>query len=191
MREPGRRIEFWYRFGPVIAWMALIFVMSSRAGSTEHSTSIVAWLVTRFTPTFAASLTPYQMDCLDYGFRKACHVTEYAILALLLLRAFNRGRAGNLGRAAAFAFVVSTLYAGTDEFHQRFVPLRTPSVEDVLIDASGAAGALALVCVASALSAADRRMGRRLSGLPSAKPEISAKHTVNAEALAAGRTGSD
>jgi VanZ family protein len=154
-----------YYFGPVLLWMAVIFVMSSRAGSTEHSASLVEVLIQRISPTFRQTLSPYQIDCLDYGFRKTCHVTEYAILALLLLRGLTRGRGrASLGIAAA-ALAISALYAASDEFHQRFVPLRTPSVEDVLIDTSGASGALILVLGASYLAAADRRTGRRLLGL--------------------------
>lgn len=162
MRLPAKL----YYFGPILLWMAVVFVMSSRAGSTEHSVSIVETLIQRVSPTFRQTLTPYQIDCLDYGFRKTCHVTEYAILALLLLRGLNRGRGRLSVRAAAAALLISALYASTDEFHQRFVPLRTPSVEDVMIDSSGAAGALIIVVGVASIAALDRRMGRRLLGIP-------------------------
>jgi VanZ family protein len=161
-----RRAAWLYYFGPVLLWMAVIFVMSSRAGSTQHSVTLVEKIVHWVSPTFRQTLTPYQIDCLDYGFRKTCHVTEYAILALLLLRGLNRGRARTSLSVAAAALAVSALYAASDEFHQRFVPLRTPSVEDVMIDTSGAVAALVIVLGASSIAAADRRIGRRLSRVP-------------------------
>jgi len=40
------------------------------------------------------------------------------------------------------AFVITVLYGVSDEFHQSFVPGRTPDVADVAADAAGAALAL-------------------------------------------------
>jgi VanZ family protein len=39
------------------------------------------------------------------------------------------------------------LYAASDEFHQRFVPTRTPLVSDVLIDTCGGAAGLFAVWI--------------------------------------------
>lgn len=158
----NRRSLLTFYNGPVILWMGIIFVMSSRAGSTEHSASLVAQLVRWVSPTFSRTLTPYQLECLDYGFRKICHVTEYAILALLVLRAVRFGRSRMSLRAIAFALIISMAYAATDEFHQVFVPLRTASIDDVLIDSSGAAAALLTAWMAAALISADGRIGSSL-----------------------------
>jgi VanZ family protein len=65
----------------------------------------------------------------DYVLRKCAHLTEYAILAVLLVRA-----AGSY----AWAFALAVGYAGTDEFHQTFVRGRHGSPVDVGIDAVGA-----------------------------------------------------
>jgi VanZ family protein len=48
---------------------------------------------------------------------------------------------------AGLVFFASVLFAAPDEFHQSFVPTRTPSVHDVMIDACGVVIALAL-CLA-------------------------------------------
>ncbi len=69
--------------------------------------------------------------------RKAAHVTEYAILTGLLFRALH-GLIGGFWRRAAVAFVPAMIFAAVDEFHQTFVPSRTGSVYDVLVDYSGA-----------------------------------------------------
>ena len=88
-----------------------------------------------------------QIDELHHLFRKCCHLTEYAILALLVRRAL-RGSGQNETRPwrwdeAGLALAIVFCYAATDEFHQIFVPTRTPLVSDVMIDTSG--GALALL----------------------------------------------
>ncbi len=81
--------------------------------------------------------------------RKGAHLSEYAVLALLLWRA----RAKSLTKAptpwdwplASQTILLVMLYAASDEFHQRFVPTRQASVADVLIDTCG--GILGLTCL--------------------------------------------
>ena len=72
------------------------------------------------------------------------HFTEYAILASLLWLAFRSSP--RLARhATAFAFVLTALYALSDEVHQSFVPGRMPDVRDWLVDLAGAALAIWLL----------------------------------------------
>jgi len=47
---------------------------------------------------------------------------------------------------SGLVFFASAVFAASDEFHQSFIPSRTASVKDVMIDTCGAAIALAL-CV--------------------------------------------
>lgn len=70
---------------------------------------------------------------------KSGHFIGYALLAVLLLRAFARGRLRDVtwSRVAA-AIVVATLYGVSDEFHQLFVPGRSADRYDVLADCAGA-----------------------------------------------------
>jgi VanZ family protein len=65
----------------------------------------------------------------DYVLRKGAHMTEYAILAVLLVRAT---------RSYRWAFPLAVAYAASDEFHQTFVRGRHGSPVDVGIDAVGA-----------------------------------------------------
>ena len=70
---------------------------------------------------------------------KGGHLIGYVILSVLLLRALSGGRvAGVTWRAATLAILGSTLYGVSDEFHQSFVPGRTPDIFDVMADATGA-----------------------------------------------------
>jgi VanZ family protein len=74
--------------------------------------------------------------------RKCAHLTEYAVLGILLWRAVRRPVRNDprpwSWREAAIAVLIVFAYASTDEFHQRFVPTRTPLVSDVFVDTLGA-----------------------------------------------------
>jgi VanZ family protein len=97
----SRSLSVWL---PVLIWAAVIFALSS---IPSLSTGLGLW---------------------DTLLRKGAHVTEYAILGALLLRALRR----ELPAAAA-----GIAYAATDEFHQHFVRGRHASPIDVAIDAVG------------------------------------------------------
>ena len=81
-------------------------------------------------------------DLAKFNFcvRKAAHVTEYAILALLLCRAVFRGTNLTWSRPALFAsvWIACVLMAAGDEFRQSFVQSRGASPWDVMIDSAGA-----------------------------------------------------
>lgn len=85
-------------------------------------------------------MAPENVERIHHYFRKCCHLTEYAILALLIWRALHAAR----NRLSDWSWpkvggtlLIVFLYAATDEFHQVFVPTRTPLVSDVFIDTSG------------------------------------------------------
>lgn len=143
--QPGRNAVFLRYWLPVLIWMAMIFKASSDTQSYVHSSRLfeplLHWLFPR--------LSNATVEELHHLFRKMCHLTEYAILAALLWRAIRKPAwrdpaAWNWGQAG-WALLVVFAYAGSDEFHQLFVPGRTSLFSDVLIDtAGGAAGLLVL-----------------------------------------------
>lgn len=86
------------------------------------------------------------MPIIAFIARKCAHMTEYAVLALLLWRALrkpmkNDPRPWNWREVSVVLFIV-LLYAASDEIHQIFVPTRTGQVTDVVIDTVGAVVAL-------------------------------------------------
>ena len=126
---------------PVLVWMAVIFTASADSQSYQHSEHI-------FRP-FLLWLFPHMpeqtFDVLHHILRKCCHLMAYAILGLLVFRALRHSRTDlspwswpRMGGALLIVF----LYACSDEYHQSFVPTRTPLYSDVCIDTSGAAVAL-------------------------------------------------
>jgi VanZ family protein len=125
-------------WGLALAWMLLIFVLSSQGG-----------------------LGGQQWPPLLQALRKLGHVIEYAVLGILLgwallvtwsARNTNTGPSASpatprrtlLARAWLWGAILATLYAVTDELHQGFVPGRGPHLEDVIIDALSAIAALGI-----------------------------------------------
>jgi VanZ family protein len=75
--------------------------------------------------------------------RKAAHVAEYMVFALLLWRLLERGAEARWRiRWAAATAALGVLLAGADEFHQLYTRGRAGSVVDVGWDALGVALAL-------------------------------------------------
>jgi len=128
-------IRFWL---PVLLWGALMFTASTDIGSSTHTRQVLAPLLRWFEPGIPAA----RIDRINFVIRKGAHVTEYTILALLLGRALaHAGRGKNGGWSWGLALIViglAALFAVGDEFHQAFVPSRTSSPRDVMIDACGA-----------------------------------------------------
>ena len=134
LRQAGR---YWL---PPLLWMAVMFVFSMDSFAAEH-TGEVLWHVFS---GLALQVTYAQYALLHFLTRKAAHLTEYALLAGLLLRAFRAGATGAWHwRWAVLSFVLVALHAGLDEYHQTYTRYRTGAVSDSMLDMAG--GLLALV----------------------------------------------
>jgi VanZ family protein len=85
-------------------------------------------------------MSPKTISIIVVVARKCAHVTEYAVLALLLWRALRSVPTLRTKTLMLFPAVLlgAALIATSDEFHQMFVKSRTPSVLDVLLDMAGA-----------------------------------------------------
>jgi VanZ family protein len=103
-----------YLWLPVVAWMGLIFYLSAQPDLPHPSTGWADLLISSL-----------------------AHVFTFAVLAVLWARAL-----GARGPAWLTAFVLTLLYALSDEVHQAFVPGRVPDPWDLLCDGVGAALAL-------------------------------------------------
>ncbi len=115
-----RPLLYWL---PALAWMALIFVLSSQSGLRVSEDAAV-----------------------DKPFRITGHLLAFAGLAALLLFALSRG-----GRPrwhhVVIALGITVLYGVSDEWHQSFVPDRTGRVDDLVVDTIGATIGLAIAWV--------------------------------------------
>jgi VanZ family protein len=135
---------------PVILWMALMFFGSTDLMSAEHTSRFL----TPFLRWLNPAISPAAIAQIHLLVRKAAHVTEYAILTGLLFRALRPTITGFWWRAT-LALIPALLFAPADEFHQSFVPSRTSSLGDVLIDYSGAVVGI-LICRIAHLALARR-----------------------------------
>jgi VanZ family protein len=102
---------------------------------------------------FAASSIPNLSELPGGMSDKSGHGIGYGMLGAVLLRALAGGRLRGVtwGRAAA-AVLLATLYGVSDEFHQSFVPGRSPDRFDVLADSIGAASVVLVGAAARAWS---------------------------------------
>jgi VanZ family protein len=114
--------------------MAAITVFSTGAFDAEQTGSILGPLLRWLLPWASAG----QITAVHVLLRKGAHLTEYAILAALWLRALHRERIGGR-RAGLIALLACAVWAFTDELHQAFEPTRSASALDVLLDTAGAA----------------------------------------------------
>jgi VanZ family protein len=126
-------VRYWV---PVIAWMALIFLGSTDVLSAEHTSRIISPILWWLNPEVSAET----IARVQFLLRKGGHITEYAILAMLLWRASSAGAGLTMKVPIAFAVTLlgCAIFAASDEFHQGFVPSRTSSLHDVMIDICGA-----------------------------------------------------
>lgn len=134
---------------PVLAWSGVIFSLSTNTGSASHTNAFLDSFLTRYFPGWYRTLTEPERDALHFYVRKAAHVTEYAVLGILALRALRGMLCVRPRRLAVAAWTFATAFAATDELHQVFVPGRTAKATDVLIDSCGAAAGIALLIFAA------------------------------------------
>lgn len=140
--EDGRqnwRRRLW-RYGPPAAWACFVLFASSGSFSASNTSRIIRPLLLWLYPGVSEESLAYA----HFLIRKAAHVTEYGVLALLTARAFRtsyRERLRRLWWPASLALVACVALA--DEYHQSFIPARTGTVYDSLLDVTGGAAALA------------------------------------------------
>jgi VanZ family protein len=122
----------------VVLWMGFIFVGSTDVLSSRNTSRVLVPLLRWLNP----GIRPHTIYRVQLAVRKAGHVAEYAVLAVLVLRAITPpdalGQRTWSWKLAAAALALAVLYATTDEFHQTFVSSRTGSARDVAFDTAGA-----------------------------------------------------
>ena len=119
----------------LLLWMGLIFAFSAQPAhaSSQMSDSILIKLLEFFSLNVKHDLPLWSI--LTFAIRKLAHMSEYAILTMIAFCFFKECK---IVHSLSYAWVLSVLYACSDEAHQLFVPGRSGELRDVFIDATGA-----------------------------------------------------
>ena len=130
------------RYLPLVLWMTFISFASTGNFSAGNTSRIIGPLALWLFP----DTTPETMLTIHAVTRKIAHLLEYALLGILAARAFRSSpREGLRRRWFLISLVLLVVYALIDEYHQSFVPSRTGSIYDSLIDIAGGFAALVIV----------------------------------------------
>jgi VanZ family protein len=70
--------------------------------------------------------------------RKLAHLTEFGVFSTAVFNGVRGGRYGWRWQWGLTTLIIAMSYAGLDEWHQSFVPVREARFRDVLIDSIGA-----------------------------------------------------
>ncbi|HWZ13140.1 MAG TPA: VanZ family protein [Acidobacteriaceae bacterium] len=140
---PGNRgLWFW-----ILAWIpaaigvTVIAIESTSMLGAEHTSG---WLRPYWTKFFGA-VADEAWTMIHWRIRKGGHFVGYGMVGLLFFRSWYvtlrariaASRAGYWWRATWLAIAATIIIATYDEMHQYFIPNRTGSPHDVLIDTCG------------------------------------------------------
>lgn len=121
----------------IVLWMCFIFYMSAQPATVSSAQS--GGFISFLSPIpFVGDIVSYLMDIKigEFIIRKSAHMFLFFVLAILIyLYKYNKV---NILKTCAIAFLLTFLYACTDEFHQLFVLGRSGEIRDVMVDSTGA-----------------------------------------------------
>lgn len=123
-----------WRYGPLLLWILFISFASTSEFSAGNTSKIIRPILLWLFPDISEA----RLTTIHFLTRKAAHFSEYAVLAFLAQRAFiTSAHTFILRYWFQLGLLLVVLYALLDEYHQSFVPTRTPSIYDSAIDMAG------------------------------------------------------
>ena len=142
---PLTRNGFIRAWWPALVWVVLISFESTDTFSSDHTGSLLYKLIALVYPR----VNLYDILKLNFILRKTGHCVGYGILSLLLLRglrrtlaqiraAWGRSAVGSVtfSRTAILAWLGTVFVASMDEWHQSYIPSRTGTWHDVVLDST-------------------------------------------------------
>jgi VanZ family protein len=145
MSSSRRGVHYWISaWLPVAVGIAVIATESTQYFGSDRTTGPLRWL-------FQALFGPVgdgRWDIIHHLIRKTGHFLGYGAVGLTWLRAWRMTVVNaRLLTHMLLALLGTALLASWDEWHQSFLPNRTSSAWDVLLDC---VGALCLMAIAAA-----------------------------------------
>jgi VanZ family protein len=118
----------------LILWLIVIAIESTAYLSSQNTSRFLYPLLHFLFGIDYASFEPFH-----FFLRKAGHVFGYGLLSILFFRAFRETLPAASGarwtfRWANIAVLGTALVASLDEWHQSYIPTRTGTVHDVILD---------------------------------------------------------
>lgn len=142
---PPPRRSFLRAWWPALIWIGVIAFESTDRLSSDNTSALLYKLLRRI----LAHVNLYDVLIWNMYLRKTGHVVGYGILSLLLLRGWRRTLAtarATLGRAkvglvtftrvAILSWLGTVFIASMDEWHQSYLPSRTGTWHDVVLDSA-------------------------------------------------------
>lgn len=128
----------------LIVWMITVFMFSSEKGETSGNTS--GKIIKTILKIFRKDVSEENIKKLQLPIRKLAHFTLYGVGGVLAIALLNQYDI-TIIKKIIYSQLIISLYAATDEFHQKFIPGRTGCITDVLIDSAGALTAILLIAI--------------------------------------------
>ena len=131
-----RGLKYWINVWlPVVLGVAVIMLESTEFMGADHTSRPLRWLW----QAIFGHVSNARWEIIHHLIRKLGHFIGYGLIGLAWLRAWwmtlPRSR---FVQDAFLALLGTVLMASADEFHQTFLPDRTGSPWDVLLDCCGA-----------------------------------------------------
>jgi len=125
------KLKYWL---PAIVVAMIISGFSTRYFSAAYTARVILPILRWLFP----AAHPHTLHLMHVLIRKAAHVIEFAAFSIAVFYGVRADRSGWRLNWALLTLAIAVSYAGLDEWHQSFVPLRDASFRDVLIDSLGA-----------------------------------------------------
>lgn len=137
----GIHRRVWRAWLAVLLCIAVIWIFSGESFSAASTSGLLTKLLRWLHPEIS-----WRAILRIHSFaRKAAHLTEYAVLAVLAFRALRLSLDVSTPRVIVLALGLVVAVAALDELRQSFLPERTGSLADVVIDFLGGALGVALI----------------------------------------------
>ena len=118
-----------------VVWALVIFSLSTGGLGPSFTGRVLADAFGLFHLTISKA----GFEVFHFCVRKAAHVAEYAVFAVLLCASSKEPQFPWRPRRVLGCFLIAVVYSLMDEYHQSFVPGRNASLTDCGIDAIGGA----------------------------------------------------
>jgi VanZ family protein len=158
-----RRLLAWL---PTLLWLSVLASFSTDLFSAEH-TSGVLWKIIH---ALYGDMPTRQFQAIHFLVRKTAHFGSYGVLGVFAFyswRASLPARPRWMPKWSVLALLLTLTAACLDEFHQSFVPSRTASPRDVMLDMMGAVFFQVVIASFTSLSSSAAR-SKKMSSTPNA-----------------------